>query len=174
MPVCSIRELLFRESYSGGLMGHFGVHKTLDVLSKHFYWPHMRKDVERICAKYIACKQTKSKSMTDSLYTPLLDPTHSWVDISMDFMLGLPRTRKDRDSNFDVVERFSKIAHFIACHKTNDATNNADLFFREVVHLHDVPRTIVSDHDVNFFSHFWKVLWDKLGTKLLYSTTCHP
>ena len=98
MPVCSIKELLIRESYSGHLMDHFGVHKTLDVLSKHLYWPHMQNDVKRICANSIACKQAKSKSMLHSLYTPLPVLTHLWVNISMDFVLGLPKTRKSRDS----------------------------------------------------------------------------
>uniref|UniRef100_A0A2N9HWY0 Reverse transcriptase n=1 Tax=Fagus sylvatica TaxID=28930 RepID=A0A2N9HWY0_FAGSY len=150
VPSCSMRELLVREAHGGGLMGHFGVKKTLDILHEHFFWPKMKKDVNRICG------------------------SEPWVDISMDFVLGLPRTKRGRDSIFVVVDRFSKMAHFIPCHKTDDATNIADLFFREIVRLHGVPRSIVSDRDVKFLSYFWKVLWGKLGTKLLFSTTCHP
>ena len=155
-------------------MGHFGVYKTLDILSEHFYWPCMRRDVERICSECIACKRAKSKSMPHRLYTPFPVPTDPWTDISMDFVLGLLRTRKGRASIFVVVDRFSKMAHFIVRHQTDNATNIADLFFREVVRLHGMPKTIVLDRDVKFLSHFWKVLWDKLGTKLLYSTTYHP
>ena len=50
----------------------------------------------------------------------------------------------------------------------------SQLFFREIVHLHGIPKSIVSDHDVKFLIYFWKILWGKLGTKLLFSTTCHP
>jgi len=174
IPKCSMRELLVLESHCGGLMGHFGVLKTYDILAEHFFWPHMRRDVEKLCGVCIACKQAKSKSMPHGLYMPLPVPTLPWTDVSMDFVLGLPRTKRGRDSIFVVVDRFSKMAHFIACHKSDDAVHIAELFFREVVRLHGVPRTIVSDRDAKFLSHFWRVLWGKLGTKLLYSTTCHP
>ncbi|XP_052173798.1 uncharacterized protein LOC127789074 [Diospyros lotus] len=174
VPQCSIRELLVREAHGGGLMGHFGEKKTLDVLHEHFFWPKMKRDVKRICDKCITCRKAKSKVLPHGLYKPLLVPNEPWVDISMDFVLGLPRSRRGMDSIFVVVDRFSKMAHFIPCHKTDDATHVADLFFKEIVRLHGVPKSIVSDRDTKFLSYFWKVLWGKIGTKLLFSTAYHP
>ena len=133
MPNCSTRELLVHEAHGGGLMGHFGVRKTLEIFHEHFFWPKMKKDVIRICSRRITCRKAKSKVMPHGLYTPLLILSVPWVDIFMDFVLGLPRKQKGRDSIFMVVERFSKMVHFIPCHKTDDAMNIADLFFREIV-----------------------------------------
>ncbi|KAG7594094.1 Zinc finger CCHC-type superfamily [Arabidopsis thaliana x Arabidopsis arenosa] len=173
VPQGSLRELLLREAHGGGLMGHFGVDKTLVVVVDHFFWPHLKKDVEKHCSRCVICHKAKSRLHPHGLYLPLPIPNAPWVDISMDFVLGLPKIRH-KDSVFVVVDRFSKMAHFIPCDKTNDATQIADLFFKEVVRLHGIPRTIVSDRDSKFLGHFWRTLWRKLGTKLLFSTTCHP
>ena len=174
IPVGSVRLLLLQEAHGGGLMGHFGATKTLDVLANHFFWPQMRRDVQRFVSRCTTCQKAKSHLNPHGLYMPLPVPSIPWADISMDFVLGLPRTKRGRDSVFVVVDRFSKMAHFIPCHKSDDAVHIADLFFQEIVRLHGMPSTIVSDRDAKFLSHFWRTLWNKLGTKLLFSTTCHP
>ncbi|KAG7533170.1 Reverse transcriptase domain [Arabidopsis thaliana x Arabidopsis arenosa] len=134
IPNSCLRELFIREAHGGGLMEHFGVAKTLKVMQDHIHWPNMKRDVEKCCERCTTCKMAKATSQPHGLYTPLPIPLHPWHDISMDFVVGLPRTRTGKDSIF--VDRFSKMAYFIPCHKTYDAMNVASLFFREIVRLH--------------------------------------
>jgi len=116
----------------------------------------------------------KSHSLPHGSYTPLRVPTLPWVDVSMDFILGLCKTQRNKESIFLVEDRFSKMAHFIPCNKTNDAPYVSELYFKEVMRLHGIPRSIISDGDTKFLSHFLITLWKKTGTKLKSSTTCYP
>jgi hypothetical protein len=144
------------------------------VLPAHFFCLKIRRDVERYVSRCTNCNKDKSRLNPHGLYMPLPVPNVPWEDISIDFILELPRTKRGRDSIFVFVDRFSKMAHFIPCHKSGNASHVADLFFFKIVRLHDVLNTIVSDRDDKFLIHFWRTLWLKLWMKLLFSTICHP
>jgi len=100
IPKCSTRELLIREVHDGSLAGYFGELKTLTMLREHYYWPGMEKEVQDILRRCGTCQAAKSYTLPHSLYTPLSVPTLPWVDVSMDFILGLPRTQMGKDINF--------------------------------------------------------------------------
>lgn len=165
---------LIWEIHAGGLSGHFGRNKTIEEVERPFFWSSLKRDVAKLVSQCRTCQLAKHKKQNTGLYTPLPVPTCPWQDVSMDFVLGLPRTTKKHDSIFVVVDRFSKMAHFIPCTKTTDASRVAKLYFDEIVKLHGLPQTIVSDRDVRFTSYFWKTLWHMVGTKLKFSTAYHP
>ena len=94
------------------------------------------------------------------MYTPFPVPNRPWEYGSMDFVLGLPRTRKCNDSILVVFDRFTKMDHFIPCYKTNDATKVANLFFIEVFRLQGLPKSIVSERDTKFTGQFLEDLME--------------
>jgi hypothetical protein len=87
VPASSINLLYLHEVHGGGLMGHFGVKKTEDVLAAHFLWPKMRRDMEHYMSWCTTCNKAKSQLNPHGLYMPLPVPSVLWKDISMDFVL---------------------------------------------------------------------------------------
>jgi hypothetical protein len=94
IPASFIHLLFLQEAHGGGLMGYFGVKKIEDVLAAHFFRPKIRRDVERYMSRCMTCNKAKSRLNPHGLYMPLPIPSVSWEDISMDFVVGLPRTKR--------------------------------------------------------------------------------
>ncbi|KAI9174834.1 hypothetical protein LWI28_023368 [Acer negundo] len=171
IPECSLRLQIITEIHGEG---HVGRDRTLQLVKASYFWPTIRKEVERYVERCRICQVSKGKATNAGLYRPLPIPTQPWTDLSMDFVLGLPRTQRGCDSIYVVVDRFSKMVHFIPCKKTTDAVKVTQLFFREIYRLHGLPSSIVSDRDTRFLSHFWRCLWKMVNTRLDFSSAYHP
>jgi hypothetical protein len=108
------------------------------------------------------------------LLQPLPVPDKKWSQVSMDLITQLPKSRSGFDAIFVVVDKLTKMVHFIPTTTNVNAPQLAHTFFKEVVRLHGLPSSIVSDRDARFTSKFWRALWQQFGTKLAMSTSFHP
>ncbi len=105
---------------------------------------------------------------------PLPIPSRPGQQWSMDLITALPRSRSGNDAIVVFVDKLTKLVHFVATTTTVTAPQLATLFMREVVRLHGVPESILSDRDPRFTAHFWRAFWGQLGTTLTMSTAYHP
>ena len=105
---------------------------------------------------------------------PLEIPEWKWESISMDFMMELPRTSTGHDAIWVIVDRLTKSAHFLPIRVNYPLEKLVQLYIQEIVRLHGILSTIVSDQNPRFTSHFWGALQKAFGTRLCLSTTYHP
>jgi len=145
------------------------------VLKQRFWWTKMKIEIARYVAQCDTCRKVKGVHLKSAgELQPLPIPAWKWDDISMDFIVGLPKTTRGFDSIWVIIDRLTKSAHFLPVKATYTAATYAKIYFDCILSLHGVPKTIVSDRGTQFVSHFWKCLHKTLGTKLLYSTAYHP
>jgi hypothetical protein len=171
----SIISSILHEHHDTPLGGHLGVDKTLEVVSRFFYWPNMKKTIHDYVTSCHACQMVKpSHQRTPGLLQPLPIPSMPWESISMDLITSLPPTANRHDAIFTIVDRFSKMCHFIPTTSNVDAPGLASLFITHIMKLHGLPKSIISDRDPRFTGHFWKALHSSLGTHLSFSTAYHP
>jgi transposase InsO family protein len=170
-----IKAQLLTEAHDSAVGGHLGVVKTIDTLSRLYYWPRMSEDVREYIKSCQSCLGNKPRNDNPpGLLHPIPPPPKRWQQVSMDLITQLPPTRTGYDAIYVVVDKYSKMIHCIPTTTTVTAPQLASLFFREIVRLHGVPTSIISDRDPRFTSSFWSELWKRLGTKLAMSTAYHP
>jgi hypothetical protein len=135
----------------------------------------MKIEIARYVAKCDTCRRVKAIHMkTAGPLQSLPIPTWKWEDISMDFIVGLPRTTKGYDSIWVIVDRLTKIAHFLLVRVKYIVATYAELYIARILSLHGVPKTIVSDRGPQFMSKLWEEHHKALDTKLLHSLAYHP
>jgi hypothetical protein len=134
----------------------------------------MQKTVRDFVRAFDVCQRQKNEATSPGGFLqPLPIPNAIWEDISLDFITGLPKS-KGFEAVLVVVDRLSKYSHFILMKHPYTAKSVAELFVKEIVRLHGIPSSIVSDRDPLFVSHFWKELFKMPGTTLKMSSSYHP
>ena len=135
----------------------------------------MKNDVVNFVSKCLTCQQVKAEHQRPAgLLQPMEIPEWKWDQVTMDFVSDLPRTKNNHDSIWVIVDRLTKSAHFIPVLTTYSMDRLAELYTQNIVRLHGVPSSIISDRDRHFTSKFWKSLQEALGTRLKFSSAFHP
>ncbi|KAK7286582.1 hypothetical protein RJT34_21675 [Clitoria ternatea] len=165
---------LLHEFHTSPTGGHSGIYRTYRRMAQSLYWIGMKNTVTQYVAACHVCQRSKYQTSSPAgLLQPLPIPNAIWEEISMDFIVGLPRS-KGFDAIMVVVDRLSKYGHFVLIKHPYSAKSIAELFVKEIIRLHGIPISIVSDRDPTFISHFWQELFRLQGTQLKMSTAYHP
>ncbi|KAL5740018.1 hypothetical protein ACOSQ2_029198 [Xanthoceras sorbifolium] len=160
-----LRKMILTEAHSSSYAMHPGSTKMYRDLKMQYWWSGMKKEVIEFVNRCLTCQQVKAEHQVPSgLLQPIAIPEWKWDRITMDF----------HDAVWVIVDRLTKSAHFLPVRTDYSLDRLAELYIREIVRLHGVPVSIISDRDPRFTSRFWKKFQEALGTRLSFSTAFHP
>lgn len=169
-----IRTELIRTYHSSAFGGHSGMRATYHRIKVLFYWPGLKKAVEKFIRECPVCQVTKSENIhIPGLLDPLEVPDMAWSHITMDFIEGLPKS-DGKDVILVVVDRLTKYAHFIAMAHPYSVEQVIDLFMKNIHRLHGMPIAIIADRDRIFTSQLFQEIFKAMKVRLRFSTAYHP
>ena len=171
--LAKLREEILREFHYSRFAVHPGGTKMYRDLRHQYYWSGMKRHVEDFVRRCLTCQQIKAQRPT-RLLQPLKVAKWKWEHITMDFATHLSWTSRKHDAVWVIVDRLTKSAHFLVVWMTFTLKEFCKLYIREIVRLHGVPVSIVSDWDPRFTAQFWKSFQRAMGTQLRMSTAFHP
>ena len=170
-----LREEILMEFHCSRFVVHPGGTKMYQDLRRQYYWRGMKRHVGDFVRRCLTCQQVKAEHQKPAgLLQPLEVAEWKWEHVTMDFVTHLPRTQQKHDAVWVIVNRLKKSAHFLAMRMTFSLERFCRLYIREIVRLHGVPVSIVSDKDPRFTAQFWKSFQKAMGTRLTMSTAFHP
>jgi hypothetical protein len=170
----AVQTKLIAVFHASAIGGHSGIKVTYHRLKQLFCWKGMKLDVDNFVKQCLVYQRAKhGQKHPAGLLQPLPIPDEAWKQLSMDFIEGLPLSEKC-NVIVVVVDRLTKYAHFFAVKHPYTAQSIAQLFLDNVVKLHGMPKSIVSNRDPIFLSKFWKELFTLYEVKLTLRTAYHP
>jgi hypothetical protein len=144
-------------------------------LKRRYRWYGMKRAIAEYVALCDNCQRVKAERQRPArLLQPLMIPEWKWKEISMDFIVGLPKTQSGYDSIWVIIDRLSKVAHFIPVKSNYKGLKLAELYIARIVCLHGVPKKIISDRGTPFTSKFGEKWHESMDTKLNFSSAYHP
>jgi transposase InsO family protein len=165
---------ILKQCHDAKTAGHLGQEKTLEMVTRNYYWPGMRAFVKQYCRTCDTCARNKTpRHAPYGQLRPLPIPDGVWDSVSMDFVVELPES-DGYNTIYVCVDRLTKMAHFIPTTTTVDSEQTAKLYYRHVFKNHGLPRDIVSDRGPQFVSQFTRHLLEKLEIQGNRSTSHHP
>ncbi|WVZ58444.1 hypothetical protein U9M48_008720 [Paspalum notatum var. saurae] len=170
-----LRKKILNEAHTSLFTMHPGSNKMYQDLKQKFWWTRMKREIAKYVFECDVCQRVKADHLKlAGMFQPLAVPAWKWEDIHMDFIVGLPRTQKGYDSIWVIIDRFTKLAHFISVKTIYHAKTYTELYIARIVSLHSVPLTITSDKGSLFVSCFWEQLQLALATNMICSSAYHP
>jgi hypothetical protein len=162
-----MKESILREAHDSAYSIHPGSTKMYKDLKTRYWWNGMKRDVAEYVAQCDTYQRVKAEHQRPAgLLQPLNIPEWKWEEIGMDFIVGLPRTQAGYDSIWVIVDRLTKVAHFIPIKTTYSGAKLAELYMSRIMCLHGVPKKIVSDRGSQFTSKFWEKIHKSMDAKL--------
>ncbi|KAL4313586.1 hypothetical protein GQ457_01G039130 [Hibiscus cannabinus] len=170
-----LKRVILREAHDSPYSMHPGAEKMYKDLRERYWWKGLKRDVVRFVSHCLTCQKVKAEHQRpQGLLQRIELPLWKWERVTMDFVSGLPLTPSKKNSIWVIVDRLTKSAHFIPVRANYSLGQLARLYIAEIVRLHGVPVSIISDRDPKFTSNFWGSLHTALGTQLDFSTAYHP
>lgn len=174
VPTEALRLLVLKHHHDSLTSGHFGILKTTDLVTRRYWWPGLRKMIRTYVNSCDICQRAKtSRHKPYGLLKPLPIPERPWSSISLDFITDLP-VSNGYDCILVIVDRLTKMSHFIPCHKTITSSQTVDAFLKFVFKYHGAPDTIISDRGPQFIAAFWRRFLELLNCKPALYTAFHP
>jgi len=175
----SLMQELIRLHHDCPSAGHWGVRKTLDLLQRHFDWDGISNDVKKYIATCPACQgKAVHRHKPYGKLSPLPIPEYPFAEISLDWIVGLPESRRKNGQSANailtVVDRLTKYALFIPTRNDTTAADFSELFFKHVECRFGTPRGVVSDRDSRITSGYWAEICTYQQIKRRMSTAYHP
>ncbi|KAJ9534629.1 hypothetical protein QJQ45_002904 [Haematococcus lacustris] len=173
--VPELREHILHEMHDAAYAGHVGMTKTLERVTRVYWWITVRADVRDYVGTCDARQRDKSSnSKPGGLLRPLTVPGYRWEHVSMDLVTKLPAGTHGYDAICVIVDRLSKMVHFVPCKESMNAMTFARLFVNNVFKLHGLPAEVLTDRGAHFNNKFWHAVKKLLGMKTNMSTAYRP